>query len=176
MIRSLIAALALAALPAAAADAPTPVRELDIARYAGTWHEVARLPNRFEARCVRDVTATYAVKDDGRLSVTNACRQADGSMQSVTGEARRAGELPSQLEVRFAPAWLSFLPFVWADYWVIALDPDYRWAVVGGPDRDYLWFLAREPAVDDTTLATMKERARAMGYDLAPLVLVPPQR
>lgn len=147
-----------------------------MARYAGTWHEVARLPNRFEARCARDVTATYAVKDNGRLSVTNACRQADGSMQSVTGEARQAGELPSQLEVRFAPAWLSFLPFVWADYWVIALDPDYRWAVVGGPDRDYLWFLAREPVVDEATMATMKERARAMGYDLAPLVLVPPQR
>ena len=176
MIRSLLAALALAILPAAAADAPTPVRELDIARYAGTWHEVARLPNRFEARCARDVTATYAVKDNGRLSVTNACRQTDGSMQSVTGEARRAGVLPSQLEVRFAPAWLSFLPFVWADYWVIALDPDYRWAVVGGPDRDYLWFLARDPVVDEATMATMKERARAMGYDLAPLVLVPPQR
>jgi len=78
--------------------------------------------------------------------------------------------------VRFAPAWLSFLPFVWADYWVIALDPDYRWAVVGGPDRDYLWFLAREPVVDADTLETMKSHARRMGYALGPLVLVPPQR
>ena len=75
----------------------------------------------------------------------------------MDGIARRSGERAAELEVRFAPAWLSFLPFVWADYWVIALDRDYQWAIVGEPDRDYLWFLTREPTVDAATFDLQRE-------------------
>ena len=164
------------AMPAQAADELKPVPDLDMDRYAGVWHEIARLPNRFEDRCVSDITATYTPREDGRLRVVNACREDDGRINAVEGEARQAGELPSQLEVRFAPKWLSFLPFVWADYWVIALDVDYQWALVGEPDRKYLWILSRQPQLDAEVFEAIQDRARDLGYDLADLVVVNPPR
>lgn len=176
MVRTLVLITGLLATSLAAAEPLRAVPELDLQRYAGTWHEIARLPNRFEDRCAGDITATYTPLEDGRVRVVNACRKADGSRQSVDGMARRSGERAAELEVRFAPAWLSFLPFVWADYWVIAIDRDYQWAIVGEPDRDYLWFLTREPTVDAATFESLKGRARSMGYDLDALVVVNPPR
>lgn len=170
---SLATCLAFAA-PAQARDALKPVPDLDLDRYAGVWHEIARLPNRFEDQCVSDITATYTPREDGRIRVVNACKEDDGRIDAVEGEARQAGDLPSRLEVRFAPKWLSFLPFVWADYWVIALDDDYRWALVGEPDRKYLWILSREQQLDAETFEAIKERARGLGYDLADLLVVNP--
>ena len=161
--------------PASARDLQ-PVRDIDLQRYAGTWHEIARLPNRFEDDCVGDITATYTPREDGSIRVVNACRMADGEMMSSDGEARRTGDNPAQLEVRFAPKWLSFLPFVWADYWVIALDEDYRWALVGEPDREFLWFLSREPSMDTETFERLKARAIALGYSLDELIVVVPPR
>lgn len=174
MVRTFVLFTGLLATSLASAQSLRAVPELDLQRYAGTWHEIARLPNRFEDRCVGDITATYTPLDDGRLRVVNACRKADGSRQSVDGMARRSGERAAELEVRFAPAWLSFLPFVWADYWVIAIDRDYQWAIVGEPDRDYLWFLTREPTVDAATFEALRGRARSMGYELDELVVVNP--
>lgn len=170
----LLAAL-LAVSPALHAAEPLePVPDLDINRYSGTWYEIARLPNRFEDQCVGDITATYTPLQSGRIRVVNACRNKDGEIEAVTGQARPAGDHPAKLEVRFAPAWLGWLPFVWADYWVVALDEDYQWAIVGEPDRDYLWFLTRKPAVDQATFDDLRARATAMGYDLGELVVVTP--
>ena len=161
--------------PASARDLQ-PVRDLDLQRYAGTWHEIARLPNRFEDMCAGDITATYTPRDDGSIRVVNACRKESGDIMSSEGEARQAGEYAAQLEVRFAPKWLSFLPFVWADYWVIALDPDYQWAMVGEPGHKYLWILARLPEMDRALFDRLKAKAEAMGYDLAPLRMMAPLR
>ena len=95
-------------------------------------------------------------------------------MKALVGHLRPArGDAPAKLEVRFAPRWLSALPFVWADYWVIALDDDYRWAIVGEPGRDYLWILSRERVVDARTLDGLKARARMLGYDLRELIVNP---
>ena len=71
--------------------------------------------------------------------------------------------------MRFAPRWLSWLPMVWGDYWVIALDPDYQWAMVGTPGRDYLWILSRAPQLEAQTYAELVERARRMGYPVEKL-------
>lgn len=150
------------------------VPELDLARYAGTWHEIARLPMYFERKCARDITATYTPREDGTITVRNACVKADGVNMVSEGVARKTGADPAKLEVRFAPGWLSALPFVWADYWVIAVDTDYRWAIVGEPGREYLWILSREPALDAKTFEDLKGRARMMGYDLAELIVVSP--
>lgn len=150
------------------------VPELDLARYAGTWHEIARLPMYFERKCARDITATYTAREDGTITVRNACVKADGVNMVSEGVARKTGADPAKLEVRFAPGWLSALPFVWADYWVIAVDTDYRWAIVGEPGREYLWILSREPALDAKTFEDLKGRARMMGYDLAELIVVSP--
>ncbi|MBI1355050.1 MAG: hypothetical protein GC160_11945 [Acidobacteria bacterium] len=151
------------------------VESFDPARYAGRWYEIARLPNKFQTACAGDVQVRYSLLDDGRLSVYNECREADGDLRSVQGVARRADpdEPASQLEVRFAPAWLSFLPVVWADYQVIDLAPDYSWAAVGEPTRRYFWLLSRAPRLDEGTLKGILQRAEAQGYDLSGLIRTP---
>ena len=146
------------------------VPELDLARYAGTWHEIARLPMYFERKCARDITATYTPREDGTITVRNACVKADGVNMVSEGVARKTGADPAKLEVRFAPGWLSALPFVWADYWVIAVDTDYRWAIVGEPGREYLWILSRTPTVDARAYSELLERLAARGFDVDRLV------
>ena len=123
------------------AAAPLPTQDwVDLARYAGHWYEIARLPNRFQEQCAGDVAATYTPRPDGRVTVVNECRKADGQTTRAEGVARRADEKgpASRLKVRFAPAVLSFLPFVWGDYWILELDREYGYAVVGDPSRKYL--------------------------------------
>ena len=157
------AALLIAFTPPAGAQAPLQsVPELDLQRYSGTWHEIARLPMKQQEQCVADVTATYTPQADGIIEVRNSCRTMEGSSEAV-GEARRVEGHPGRLKVRFAPGWLSWLPNVWGDYWVIALDPDYQWAVVGEPERRYLWLLSRTPTVS----AELFERMRATAEDQA---------
>ncbi|QNP41763.1 lipocalin family protein [Lysobacter solisilvae (ex Woo and Kim 2020)] len=141
-----------------------PVPALDLQRYAGTWHEIAHLPMFFQRKCVDTITATYTPRPDGTIMVRNACRGRDGTMVQADGVARPAGGRPGALEVRFAPRWLSWLPAVWADYWVVELDPDYRWAVVGGPSRKYLWVLSREPDMPRSLFEEIRARAAARGY------------
>ena len=160
-------------LPANSANAP--VDTLDLERYLGTWHEVARLPQFFQRNCARDTTATYALGEGERLTVTNRCIAADGDVIDATGEARRTA-VAGALEVSFLPAALSWLPFGWADYWVVDLDPDYRWAVVGGPSREAMWVLSRERALPPAVLEGIKQRATSRGYALDELILSPPQR
>lgn len=154
----------------------TSVPELDISRYAGHWYEIARLPMPFQKKCARDVTASYTLRDDGLVGVRNACVSARGEPIVAEGVARRVDGHPGRLQVSFAPRWLSRLPFVWADYWVIDLDPGYTWAVVGEPGRDYLWVLSREPSMDQSLLQSIKARAVAMGYDLERLIVGAPLR
>ncbi len=159
-------------VPAARATPPvTAVPELDISRYAGQWHEIARLPAPFQKNCGSDVTAAYTLREDRFLGVRNACRTSDGDPMVAEGLARRVPGHPGRLEVSFAPRWLSRLPLVWADYWIIDLDPGYTWAVVGEPGRDYLWILSREPSMARRRLEQIKARAAAMGYDLEPLIV-----
>lgn len=174
MRTSLIAVMLIlgAARPSAADPAPLRVvPNVDLSRYAGTWYEVARLPNRFQAKCAGEVVARYTLRPDGRITVANACRLSDGKTNEAIGVARRVeGGPTSILEVRFAPAILSFLPAVWGDYHVIALGPDYDHAVVGAPDRQYLWILSRTPQMDPALYQRLLDGARAQGFDVAKVV------
>jgi apolipoprotein D and lipocalin family protein len=158
----------------ASTTANAPVPALDLQRYSGQWHEIAHLPMFWQRQCVGDITATYTPKPDGTVGVRNACRTSDGTRDVSEGVARPVGAKPGQLEVRFAPEWLSWVPMVWADYWVIDLDPQYRWAVVGGPDRDNLWVLSRTPGMDRTLFEQIKARATAKGYRLDDLKVMAP--
>jgi apolipoprotein D and lipocalin family protein len=153
------------------------VSSVDLGRYAGRWFEIARYPNRFQDQCAGDVTAVYEPREDGRIRVVNRCRRADGSLDEAEGVARVVeGSGNARLKVRFAPGWLSFLPFVWGDYWVIGLADDYRWAVVGTPDRKYLWILSRTPAMTDADRAAAESAIRENGFELSRLVPTPQQR
>lgn len=177
MITTPLLALALT-LPAGQDTARSPVRtvpSVDLARYAGIWHEVARFPNRFQARCAGETTAEYTLLRDGQIRVVNTCRRSDGAMLRAEGRARlaRAGGPTSQLKVRFAPQFLSWLSFVWGDYWILDLTDDYRAVLVGSPDRKYLWILARTPELDAPTYERMVAAAAAQGFDVARLVRSP---
>ena len=147
------------------------VESVDLERYAGDWYEVARFPNRFQRDCAGDVQASYARRPDGRIDVVNRCRDAEGGTIEARGVARVVDARTSaKLKVRFAPAWLSLLPFVWGDYWILGLADDYSWAVVGSPDRDYLWILARRPEIDAGGYAAAVDVARANGFYVDRLV------
>ena len=101
-----------------AATEPLPNRPVpvpDLARYAGTWHEIAHLPLFFQRQCIDTITATYTPRPDGTLAVHNACRTAKG-MDASDGVAHRVDADSGALKVRFAPSWLAWLPMVWADY------------------------------------------------------------
>jgi apolipoprotein D and lipocalin family protein len=173
------AALVLAAATGRADEASTPpvrsVPGVDLVRYAGTWYEVARLPNRFQSQCVGDVTATYAPLSDGAVSVTNRCRRADGRWDIAEGRAVQADPQAAgaRLKVSFLPPGLRWLPFAKGDYWVVKLDEAYRYAVVSEPSRDYLWVLSRTPVLDAASDATVMTWLRANGYPVDRLVRTP---
>ncbi|WP_222564289.1 lipocalin family protein [Novilysobacter antarcticus] len=151
-----------------------PVATLELERYLGQWHEIAHLPMFFQRKCVSDTTATYTLKENDRIEVRNACGTKDGSQTESVGEAKTVDGSPGALKVRFAPAWLGWVPGIWADYWVLDVDPDYRWAVVGGPSRKYLWILSRDPGMDAGLFNRLKSDAEARGYDLKDLVVGAP--
>ena len=177
--RSLIAALCIsfsAWAPLASAQAqsseasPAPlesIASLDVARYMGAWYEVAKYPNWFQKRCIANTSATYAIQPNGMLQVINRCQKEDGSITDALGAAKQVGDATSpKLEVRFAPAWLSFLPFVWGNYWVIDLDPQYQLAAVSEPSRKYLWILSRSKTVEPKAYDALLQRLKEKGFNL----------
>jgi apolipoprotein D and lipocalin family protein len=148
-------------LPIAAIDS------VDLERYSGVWHEIARLPNKFQRECDCNTTAEYSLLPDGKIRVVNRCRKVDGTYAEAEGIARKEDNDSSnaKLKVRFAPSWLGWLPFVWGTYWIIDLAPDYSYAVVGEPSRKYLWVLARAPKLDDAVRDQIMARLKGMKYD-----------
>ena len=162
--------LAVAATAGAAAPLAT-IQTLDTARYAGAWYEIAKYPNYFQRKCLANTVATYSAQPDGTIRVDNRCTQEGNKVDQAVGQARQPGGAGSpKLEVRFAPAWLSALPFVWGDYWVIDLDPAYTLAAVSEPKRDYLWILSRTAKVDPQAYAALLQRLAAKGFDTSKLI------
>ena len=143
--------------------------DVDLERYAGRWYEIASFPQRFQEGCVA-TTAEYALRDDGRIRVENRCRDRsfDGPVRSVEGVAWRTD--PERTNAKLAVQF--FWPFRGA-YWIVAIDPDYRWAVVGHPSRDFLWILSREPALDPVLYDRLLEGIEAQGFDPARLRRTP---
>ncbi len=161
LLSRLLAASLCGLLLVACTSAPSgvqAVRNFDLGRYLGTWHEIARLDHRFE-RGLSHVTATYRQRDDGGVDVLNrGYDPVSATWQEALGKAYFIGQASqASLKVSF------FGPF-YGGYHIFALDPDYRWAMVSGPSLDYLWILAREPGLDQRTLGRLVERARQAGF------------
>jgi apolipoprotein D and lipocalin family protein len=133
------------------------VASVDLARYAGKWFEIALLPNKFQTVCMADTQAQY--RSEGNLiRVTNRCRKKDGSLAVANGVAKIVeGSANAKLRVSF------FRPF-YGDYWVLALDPEYRWVLVGEPQRKYGWILSRSPKMDVGDLQLALNKAAELGY------------
>jgi apolipoprotein D and lipocalin family protein len=145
------------------------VPSVDLARYAGKWYEIARLPNRFQRDCAGDTTATYSLRPDGKITVLNQCRTAKGRTKTAEGTANVSSKEGPNTKLRVTFFW----PF-YGNYWIIGLDPDYRWAVVGEPDRKYLWILSREPRMDESLYQQILHRIAGQGYALDRLMKTAP--
>lgn len=147
-------------------DGATAVQPFDQQRYLGTWYEIARFDFRFE-RNLRNVTATYSLRDDGLIKVDN--RGYDSlkkEWKQSVGKARPAGDPKvAMLKVSF------FGPF-YAGYNVIALDAEYKYALVAGQSLEYLWILSREKTIPDSIRNNYLELAKKIGYDTSRLVWV----
>ena len=155
-----------------AATAPSTIAALDLPRYLGTWFEIAKYPNWFQRKCVSDTKATYSLQTDGRVRVVNRCVMENGQVNEAIGVARQIGDARSpKLEVRFAPSWLSFIPAVWGDYWVIDLDPEYQVVAISEPKREYLWILSRQPTLGPKTYQDLLARLEKNGFDVRKLEL-----
>ncbi|MBA6243870.1 MULTISPECIES: lipocalin family protein [Psychrobacter] len=154
------------------ASTPTTVDSVDLNTYAGTWYEIGRLPMYFQRKCAGDVTANYAQKDDGSgITVTNKCVSEDGSGIVAEGLAKPVDESGSKLKVTFLPKWIRWIPVGRADYWVLARDAEYKTALVGTPDKKYLWLLARSPNISQETYTKYRQIAQQQGYDLKEFTL-----
>jgi apolipoprotein D and lipocalin family protein len=154
--------------PAHAEPAPLQtVPSVDVPRYMGTWHEIAKYPNWFQRKCASSTQATYTLQADGRVQVLNRCKTDKSEWTEALGAARQiGGPSSSRLKVRFAPEWLSFIPLVWGDYWVIDLDPNYQWVVVSEPKREYLWILSRTPQIPAAIYQDLLGKLHDRGFDL----------
>jgi apolipoprotein D and lipocalin family protein len=133
---------------------------VDLGRYTGTWYEIAAIPQRFQKDCVGS-TATYNLRDDGAIAVLNKCRKKtlDGELKEASAKAWVVDKKTNaKLKVQF------FWPFK-ADYWIIELDADYQYAVVGHPGRQYLWILCRTPRMDESLYQDLLQRIANKGYD-----------
>ncbi|WP_109512117.1 lipocalin family protein [Pseudomonas ovata] len=150
---------------------PKTAGDVDLARYQGTWYELARLPLYFQRDCAQS-EAHYALKDDGTVAVTNRCRTLDGEWQEAKGTA--TAQVPGKTDKLWVvfDNWFSrLLPWVAkGDYWVLYVDEHYKTAVVGNPNRKYLWLLARTPTVPEWLKQEMLANARQQGYDTSRLI------
>ncbi len=134
------------------------VSSVDLSRYVGRWYEIARLPNRFEKKCADSVTATYALRPDGKIEVVNRCRKSSGEYTTAKGKAKIVDQKTNaKLKVTF------FWPF-YGDYWILDLGPNNEYAVVGDPSRDYLWILSRTPNIEESLYQQLLAKMAARGF------------
>lgn len=138
----------------------TTVPHVDLDRYTGEWYEIARYPNRFEKECDSDVIAVYSQHDDGKIQVVNSCRKSSGAVKESSGYVKVVDKKTNgKLKV---PAY--------GNYWIVDLDPDYRYAVVSEPRREYLWILSRTPQMNPAHYEQLMARIRQLGFDPARLI------
>ncbi len=142
--------------------------------YLGTWYEIARLPLSFEKKCMAPITANY-ISDSGKINVTNTCWQTDGEYNVANGVASfNAESTTAKLKVTFLPGWISWLGFGKSDYWVLYTDYT-NIALVGTPDRKYLWILARTEQPEAATVTQMVDFAQKLNYHTESLIYNYPQ-
>ena len=137
----------------------TTVSHVDPHRYSGTWYEIARYKNWFQRNCQSDTTANYSLRADGKIDIVNTCRETNGKMKTARGTAKVYDQdTNAKLRVTF------FWPFS-GNYWIVSLGDDYEYAVIGEPDRKYLWILSRTPQMDEQKYQRILQQVRDLGYD-----------
>ena len=150
-----------------------PIATIDLNRYMGQWHEIAHLPLFFQRKCSGPITATSGLALNGEIEVRAVCATRSGpktvDMVAISVERR-----PAAFKIRVVPAWLSWLPYAWFEYWVVDIDPNYQWVVVGGPGAKHLWILSRNRSMNLALYQRLVSRARERGYPVGKLLIVAP--
>jgi apolipoprotein D and lipocalin family protein len=148
------------------------VGAVNLDRYVGLWYEIAKIPNRFQKKCVSKTTAFYQLREDGRLDVLNRCLDIDGNVIEAKGIAKIVDDSSNaKLKVSFVK--LLGIRLFWGDYWIIGLGENYEYALVGTPSRKYGWILGRTPSLPQETLDSIFDRLRNQGYNPQDFVLSP---
>ncbi|MCJ7553103.1 MAG: lipocalin family protein [Ignavibacteriaceae bacterium] len=143
---------------------PETVKYVDLNKYIGLWYEITKIPNSFQDHCVKGTTAKYVLGEDGEIEVINSCFDEDGEIDIAEGVARVVDKKSNaKLEVSFV-SFFGWRPF-WGDYWVIGLDEDYQWAIVGTPNRKYGWILSRTSQLDKETMSEIFQILKEQGYN-----------
>jgi len=150
----------------------TTVAAVDLSRYSGTWYEVARLPMWFQRHCV-DSKAIYTSRPDGTVGVHNECTTDSGGLEQANGVATVVDQ---NTNARLSVVFDNFFARLFGsshqgNYWILDLDPDYRVAMVGTPDRRYLWILSRTPGLDESTYERLVAKALGLGFPIKDLIL-----
>ncbi|XP_004287111.1 PREDICTED: apolipoprotein D [Fragaria vesca subsp. vesca] len=150
------------------------VKGLDVQRYMGRWYEIASFPSRFQPKNGENTRATYTLKEDGTVDVLNET-WTNGSRGFIQGTAYKADPSSDEakLKVRFyVPPFLPIIPIT-GDYWVLYIDDDYQYALVGQPSRNYLWILSRKPHLDEEIYNQLVQKAKDEEYDVSKLQKTP---
>ncbi len=143
---------------------PVTVDYVDLQKYSGLWYEIAKIPNSFQDQCKYGTTAEYIIDKGGDITVINKCYEEDGKLDVAEGVANIVDKKTnSKLEVSFV-SFLGIRPF-WGDYWIIGLDEDYTYAVIGHPKRKYGWILSRKPSLPEEKIKQIFELLKSQGYD-----------
>lgn len=145
----------------------TTVKEVNLQKYAGTWYEIARLPNRFE-KGLTCITATYNLKENGEIEVLNQGHLLENTNKKSQAKGKAwvpNANYPGRLKVQF------FWPFA-GDYYIIHLDKDYQYVLVGSPNRKFLWVLSKTKQLDETIYLKLIDIAKEQGFDVSTLIKV----
>jgi apolipoprotein D and lipocalin family protein len=145
-------------------SSPKTVDYVDLKKYVGLWYEIAKIPNRFQSQCVKGTTAKYTLNENGEIDVINSCIDEDNETDDANGLARVVDKKTNaKLEVSFV-SFFGWRPF-WGDYWIIGLDENYQWAIVGTQNRKYGWILSRTPKLEAEILNKIFSILKEQGYN-----------
>ena len=143
-----------------------PVEHVDLTRYQGKWYEIASIPQFFQRKCTRNTTAEYTLLPiDNLMKVYNACTIKNGTTISSEGRAKPVDATNAKLNVTFAKLFDKYLFWFSGKYWIVYLEPNYQYAIVGHPTRDYGWILSRTPDLAPDTLKELTHYLKVTGYD-----------
>jgi apolipoprotein D and lipocalin family protein len=166
-----IALLSVAAFAHSDREKIPTAKDINLNKYLGRWFEIARKPLYFQKKCDYNVSAHYSLNANGKIKVDNRCYSQNGQLQQSIGEAAvQNAPVNSKLKVSFLPQALRWLPVGRGDYWILKIDENYQVALVGTPNRKYLWLLSRSQTLDPAISKEYLQYAESLGYDLKDLI------
>lgn len=149
---------------------PQTVPYVDIARYMGKWYEIARIPNSFQKSCRSEITATYQLLANGQIQGVNTCRKANGQLFDLVVKGTVQDKSNAKIVFKITSSWLRWIPMLSADYWVVDLASDYRYAAVSTANHQYVWLLARQPQLSAADYQLLLERLAGQGFDVSKII------